>query len=80
MLRAGQTIRLGNVTGLPDQSNMVTTYLCPTYQLKPVKSLLTSIFVGTATMFLSVWSAWMFFTTFIARRIQPPCELVLVLG
>ncbi|KAF8597930.1 hypothetical protein BDV93DRAFT_610107 [Ceratobasidium sp. AG-I] len=73
MLRARQTIVLGNATGLPVNSTMVTTYLCPTYQLKPIRSLLTSIFVGTATMFLSVWAAWMFITTFIARRLEPPC-------
>lgn len=76
MLRAKNTIVLGNVTGLPNESTMVTTYLCPSYQLKPIRSLLTSIFVGTATMFLSVWAAWMFVTTFIARRLEQPCELL----
>lgn len=74
-VRAGETIKPGNVTGLPDDSGMDTTYLCPTYKLKPIRSLLTSIFVGTATMVLSVWGLWMFLTALVARRIKEPCEL-----
>lgn len=75
MLLAGQTITLGNATGLPSDTKMVTSYLCPSYKLKPIRSLLTSVFVGTATMVLSLWAAWMFVTTFIAKRIQKPREL-----
>ncbi|KAF8600169.1 hypothetical protein BDV93DRAFT_559646 [Ceratobasidium sp. AG-I] len=73
MLLAGQAVKVGKATGLPKDSSMVTTYLCPSYHLKPIRSLLTSIFVGTATMFLSVYAGWTFLTTFIARRIQQPC-------
>ncbi|KAG8713807.1 hypothetical protein FRC11_010913 [Ceratobasidium sp. 423] len=68
----GKPVKLDNLTGLHEESVMVTTYLCPTYQLKPLRSLLASVFVGSATMTLSVWGAWMFFTTFLARRIMPP--------
>ncbi|CAE6440775.1 unnamed protein product [Rhizoctonia solani] len=51
---------------------MAIGYLCPTYRVKPLSSLLVSVFVGSATMILSVWSAWMFFSAFLARRIMPP--------
>ncbi|KAF8597948.1 hypothetical protein BDV93DRAFT_595634 [Ceratobasidium sp. AG-I] len=71
-LRAGQVITPGNVTGLPNGSSMDTTYLCPTYRLKQTSSLMTSIFVGTSTMVLSVWGLWMFVTALIARRIKEP--------
>ncbi|KAG9096308.1 hypothetical protein FRC07_010949, partial [Ceratobasidium sp. 392] len=72
MLLNGLPVKLGSVTGLPDESAMVTTYLCPIYQVKPTSALLTSVFVGSATMTLSVWGAWMLFTTFIAKKIMPP--------
>ncbi|KAF8597934.1 hypothetical protein BDV93DRAFT_561796 [Ceratobasidium sp. AG-I] len=73
MILAGQKIKPGNMTGLPKNSSMDTTYLCPTYKLKQTSSLLTSIFVGTSTMVLSVWGLWMFVTGLIARRIEEPC-------
>ncbi|CEL58770.1 hypothetical protein RSOLAG1IB_08816 [Rhizoctonia solani AG-1 IB] len=61
----------GSLT-LPSKSVMATGYLCPTYRVKPLGPLLVSVFVGSATMILSVWSAWMFFTAFLARRMMPP--------
>ncbi|CAE6385843.1 unnamed protein product [Rhizoctonia solani] len=64
---------LGDVNlTLPSKSVMAIGYLCPTYRVKPTSSLLVSVFVGSATMILSVWSAWMFFSAFLARRIMPP--------
>lgn len=74
-IRAGHGVKLGNATGIPRDSGMDITYLCPTYRLKPARSLLTSIFVGTATMVLSVWGLWMFVTGLVARKIKEPCEL-----
>ncbi|KAG8741625.1 hypothetical protein FRC10_002641 [Ceratobasidium sp. 414] len=76
MLRAGllSDITLGNVTGLPDDSVMVTNYLCPAYQLKQTGSLLSGVFVGTATMFMSVWAVWAFGMAFIAKKIKEPCK------
>ncbi|KAF8597931.1 hypothetical protein BDV93DRAFT_561794 [Ceratobasidium sp. AG-I] len=73
MLRARQTIALGTVTGLPPNSSMVTTYLCPSYQLKQRSSFLSSIFVGTATMFLSAWGSWILLLTFLAGIMHEPC-------
>ncbi|EUC63643.1 transmembrane protein, putative [Rhizoctonia solani AG-3 Rhs1AP] len=64
-------ITLANLSG-PNKSTMATTYLCPTYELKPTNALLTSVFVGSSTMILSVWGAWMFFTAFLARKIMAP--------
>ncbi|CEL63406.1 hypothetical protein RSOLAG1IB_10735 [Rhizoctonia solani AG-1 IB] len=72
MLLDGKPVELGNPTGLPEQSAMVTTYLCPVYQVKPTKSLLASVFVGSATMTISIWGIWMIITTFVAKRISPP--------
>ncbi|CAE6440134.1 unnamed protein product [Rhizoctonia solani] len=72
MLLDGKPVELGNPTGLPEQSAMVTTYLCPAYKVKPTNSLLSSVFVGSATMTLSVWGVWMLITTFVAKRISPP--------
>ncbi|KAG8741624.1 hypothetical protein FRC10_002640 [Ceratobasidium sp. 414] len=76
MLRAGlpSNITLGNLTGLPNDSVMVTNYLCPSYQLKQTGSFLSGVFVGTATMFMSIWALWAFGTAFIARRIREPCK------
>ncbi|KAG8680655.1 hypothetical protein FRC08_016123, partial [Ceratobasidium sp. 394] len=75
MLLAGlpANITLGNLTSLPEDSKMVTNYLCPSYQLKPMSSFLASIFVGTATMYLSAWAAWAFVTAIVARHIRGPC-------
>lgn len=64
-------ISLTNVMG-PDRSVMATTYLCPTYELKPTNALLASVFVGSSTMILSVWGGWMFFTAVLARKLMAP--------
>ncbi|CAE6453794.1 unnamed protein product [Rhizoctonia solani] len=72
MLLDGKPVELGNPTELPEDSAMVTTYLCPAYKVKPTNSLLSSVFVGSATMTLSVWGVWMLITTFLAKRIAPP--------
>ena len=76
MLLAGlpQNITLGNLTGLPASSTMITSYLCLSYQLRPMSSFLANIFIGTATMLLSAWAAWTFVTAFIAERIKGPCK------
>ncbi|KAG8794274.1 hypothetical protein FRC12_025093 [Ceratobasidium sp. 428] len=65
-------VRLGNVTNLPSVSEMTTSYLCPMYKVKPISALLSSVFVGSATMTLSVWGIWMFLTAFLAKRIMAP--------
>ncbi|KAJ1299460.1 hypothetical protein OPQ81_009124 [Rhizoctonia solani] len=73
MLLDGKPVALpSNLTGRPRESVMATTYLCPAYRVKPTGALLASVFVGSATMTLSVWTAWMFFTTFLAKRIMAP--------
>ncbi|KAG9125838.1 hypothetical protein FRC07_006011 [Ceratobasidium sp. 392] len=72
MLLNGDPFKLGTVTGRPNNSVMVTTYLCPMYQVKRISSLLTSVFVGTATMTLSAWSVWMLVTAFLAKRMDKP--------
>ncbi|CAE6409098.1 unnamed protein product [Rhizoctonia solani] len=72
-LRHGYPVAVGNLTGLPEEgSTIYTTYLCPSYQVKPTGSLLSSVFIGSATMFYSAWGAWMFITGVIARRITEP--------
>ncbi|QRV91845.1 transmembrane protein [Ceratobasidium sp. AG-Ba] len=71
-LRAGWPVQLGGATGLPETSSIATTYLCPMYQAKPVNALLSSVFVGSATMTLSVWGVWMFVTAFLAKKIMAP--------
>ncbi|KAG9078849.1 hypothetical protein FS749_009093 [Ceratobasidium sp. UAMH 11750] len=75
MILAGrpQNLTLGNLTGLPPDSKMVSNYLCPSYQPKPMSSFLASIFIGTATMYLSAWAAWTFVTGLLARRMRKPC-------
>ncbi|KAG8685936.1 hypothetical protein FRC09_014456, partial [Ceratobasidium sp. 395] len=81
MLLNGKPFQLSNVTeSLPNESVMVTTYLCPKYQSKPLGSLLAAVFVGSATMILSAWGAWMLFTAYLAKKMVPPrllcdCEL-----
>ncbi|KAG8735697.1 hypothetical protein FRC10_010244, partial [Ceratobasidium sp. 414] len=72
MLLAGLPVKVGTLTGLPDDSARVTTYLCPSYRVKSKGSLLSSVFVGSATMLLSTWGLWMLVTTLIAKRIRPP--------
>ncbi|KAG8736078.1 hypothetical protein FRC10_009724 [Ceratobasidium sp. 414] len=78
MLLAGQPVTVGALTGLPDQSAMATTYLCPTYRAKPTGRLLASVFVGSATMITAVWGVWMLLTTFLAKCIMEPRESVCV--
>ncbi|CAE6506707.1 unnamed protein product [Rhizoctonia solani] len=75
MVRAGlpKGLPLGNLTGLPSDSTMLTNYLCPIYQLKPTGTLLANVFIGTATMFLSVWAAWMTLSAIVAKRMKGPC-------
>ncbi|KAG8724159.1 hypothetical protein FRC09_000053 [Ceratobasidium sp. 395] len=73
MLIAGKPVTLGSLTGLPEESVMVTTYLCPSYQLKPIDSLLSSLFTGSASMFLSVWGAWVTFVIFVAKKMPVRC-------
>ncbi|CAE6416632.1 unnamed protein product [Rhizoctonia solani] len=77
MLRAGIptniTTALGTLTGLPANSTMITNYLCPSYQPRPMSSLLANVFIGTATMFLSAWAAWTSVTAILAKRIAGPC-------
>ncbi|CEL60747.1 hypothetical protein RSOLAG1IB_03986 [Rhizoctonia solani AG-1 IB] len=77
MLQAGVptniTAALGNLTGRPENSTMITNYLCPSYQPRPMSSLLANVFIGTATMFLSAWAAWTSVTAILAKRIADPC-------
>ncbi|KAG8702270.1 hypothetical protein FRC08_003590 [Ceratobasidium sp. 394] len=75
MLLAGhpKNITLGDLTGLPPDSKVLTNYLCPSYQLKPISSLLASVFVGTAAMCISAWAMWKFVTALIAQQIEEPC-------
>ncbi|KAG9106209.1 hypothetical protein FRC07_008919 [Ceratobasidium sp. 392] len=68
----GKPFTLRNVTGLPPNPVMDTTYQCPMYRAKSISSLLTSVFVGTATMVTSAWAAWMFFAAFLAKRMAAP--------
>ncbi|KAG9124693.1 hypothetical protein FRC07_010599 [Ceratobasidium sp. 392] len=68
----GYPVKLANATGLPDESAMVTTYLCPSYQVKRLSSLLSSVFVGVASMIISAWGTWMLFTTYLAKHIMAP--------
>lgn len=72
-LLAGQpaSIPLGNLTNLPVNSSMITNYLCPTYELKSVGSLITAVFLGTATMIMSVWPVWAFLTGIVAQKYEP---------
>ncbi|KAG9122546.1 hypothetical protein FRC07_001028 [Ceratobasidium sp. 392] len=76
MVLAGlpKNITLGDLTDWPEDSHMVTDYLCPSYRLKPTSSLLASIFIGTASMFLSAWAAWVVISAFVAEKLRNPCE------
>ncbi|CAE6517168.1 unnamed protein product [Rhizoctonia solani] len=79
MLRDGlpANITVGNPTGLRPESAMVTTYLCPVYVVKPLKSLLSSVFIGSATMTSSAWSGWILFVALLAKGQMEPraqCE------
>ncbi|KAG9125435.1 hypothetical protein FRC07_007612 [Ceratobasidium sp. 392] len=76
MLIAGlpKNITLENLENLPDDSLMVSNYLCPVYRRKSMSSFLSSVFIGTATMFLSVWGAWVFGSAILARRWSGPCS------
>ncbi|KAG8704182.1 hypothetical protein FRC11_010139 [Ceratobasidium sp. 423] len=58
MLLNDQPFKLGNATGMPDKSVMATTYLCPIYQVKSPGSLVTLVFVGIASMLMSIWTVW----------------------
>ncbi|CUA77831.1 hypothetical protein RSOLAG22IIIB_06818 [Rhizoctonia solani] len=65
-------ISVGNPTGLPNESAMVTTYLCPIYQIKPLKSLLSSVFIGSASMASTAWSGWFLIVAFLANGQKEP--------
>ncbi|KAG8785033.1 hypothetical protein FRC12_018052 [Ceratobasidium sp. 428] len=80
MLIAGKPVTLGDSSGLPEDSVMITAYLCPSYQLKPMSSLLSSVFIGFASMVLSAWAGWMFVTAFLAKLIIEPRESVCSFG
>ncbi|CAE7153507.1 unnamed protein product [Rhizoctonia solani] len=70
-------ITVGNVQGMPPDSAMVTTYLCPVYQIKPLKSLLSSVFIGSVAMTSTVWSGWLLFVAILAKGQMEPrgqCE------
>ncbi|KAH7338602.1 hypothetical protein B0J17DRAFT_767694 [Rhizoctonia solani] len=70
-------ITVGNPSGLPDESAMVTTYLCPIYVAKPLKSLLASVFIGSAAMTSSAWSGWLLLIALLAKGQMEPraqCE------
>ncbi|KAH7338598.1 hypothetical protein B0J17DRAFT_717031 [Rhizoctonia solani] len=70
-------ITVGNPTGLKEESAMVTTYLCPVYVAKPLKSLLSSVFIGSATMTSSAWSGWLLLVALLAKGQTEPrakCE------
>ncbi|KAG8717435.1 hypothetical protein FRC09_014275 [Ceratobasidium sp. 395] len=75
----GRPVELGNPANLPNVSVMATTYLCPMYQVKPISALLSAVFVGSATMTLSVWGIWMFLTAFLAKRIMAPRKRFLII-
>ncbi|KAG8693145.1 hypothetical protein FRC08_009306 [Ceratobasidium sp. 394] len=68
MLLAGRPVEVGTLTGLPDNSTMVTTYLCPSYRVKSYSSLVSAVFVGSTNMFSSVWKVWMFLITLVAKK------------
>ncbi|KEP47831.1 putative transmembrane protein [Rhizoctonia solani 123E] len=74
MLRNKQpsNITIGDPTGLPKESVMVTSYLCPIYQIKPLKSLLSSVFIGSAAMTSSAWGGWMLLVALIAKGQMEP--------
>ncbi|CAE6480055.1 unnamed protein product [Rhizoctonia solani] len=72
MLLNDRPVKLGNATGMPDKSVMATTYLCPIYQVKSPGSLVTLVFVGIASMLMSIWTVWKFILTHIATRIEEP--------
>ncbi|CAE6418058.1 hypothetical protein RSOLAG22IIIB_10294 [Rhizoctonia solani] len=79
MLRNNQpaNISVGNPTGLPEESAMVTTYLCPIYQIKPLKSLFSSVFIGSAAMTSTVWTGWLILVALLAKGQMTPrakCE------
>ncbi|KAG8720237.1 hypothetical protein FRC09_009874 [Ceratobasidium sp. 395] len=71
---AGQppNLTLGELQGLPSDSEIVSNYLCPSYQTKPMGTFLASIFVGTATMYLSVWAVWCLVANFVAKKMRGP--------
>lgn len=73
-IRAGQTIELGNVTGLPDQSSKVTAYLCSSYQLKTPGSLAVSILVGIWAMLQSGREILAILLEYYAKRFSKDCE------
>ncbi|CAE6448754.1 unnamed protein product [Rhizoctonia solani] len=75
MIRAGlpERIPFGNLTGRPLDSKLVTSYLCPVYRLKPISTLLANVFIGTMTMFLSVWATWMTLSAMVVKRMKGPC-------
>ncbi|CUA66688.1 hypothetical protein RSOLAG22IIIB_00132 [Rhizoctonia solani] len=79
MLRAGVptniTAALGHLTGIPSNSTMITNYMCPSYQSRPMSSFLANVFIGTATMALSAWAGWKVATELVARQIQRPCAI-----
>ncbi|CUA72794.1 hypothetical protein RSOLAG22IIIB_10293 [Rhizoctonia solani] len=66
-------ILLGHPTGLPKESVMVTSYLCQAYQIKLLKSLLSSVFIGSAAMASTVWSRWFLIVALLANGQTEPC-------
>ncbi|KAG8791556.1 hypothetical protein FRC12_008831 [Ceratobasidium sp. 428] len=55
----GKPFQVGDATGLPSDSVMVTNYLCPTYRLKQTGPLVTSIIIGVVSMGGTAWGIMM---------------------
>ncbi|KAF8597956.1 hypothetical protein BDV93DRAFT_595637 [Ceratobasidium sp. AG-I] len=74
MIRAGEVIKLGEVTGLPNTSTMVTLYLCSSYQLKQLRSLVMSVLIGTQSMFQIGWVGWLVILGWLLKRHCRNCK------
>ncbi|KAG8700940.1 hypothetical protein FRC12_008832 [Ceratobasidium sp. 428] len=70
----GKPIHVGDLTGLHNESVMVTTYLCSTYQVKTMSSLVSSVIIGVVSVGSSAWGAWIFVLVLLVTKYQAPSE------
>ncbi|QRV81746.1 hypothetical protein RhiJN_09761 [Ceratobasidium sp. AG-Ba] len=68
----GKPFKLGDVTDLPPDSTMVTTYLCSTYQVKPTGALASSVITGILSMGNTAWGIWLIVLALLVTKYQAP--------
>ncbi|KAG8783257.1 hypothetical protein FRC12_019903 [Ceratobasidium sp. 428] len=68
----GKPVQVGDITGLHNESVMVTTYLCSTYQVRTMSSLVSSVIIGVASVGSSAWGIIWVIVLWLLVRYRTP--------